>query len=542
MSIYYRKQNYQDIIFKKNLHLKHISEKLFEVMPKNFSFKDFLSAFKECYPCQWEDIVRYCMEKKNDFYRRSRKGLRTIPYYTPEQYLKHTVHMRSLSKYLNEQDRKNKYASLVLKGQKKKRQRNDKLASNLVFVQEVCPPYIKQLIKSYFKTRKTSPLNINARYLILLEATQFRCDETIEFLNKINACEKNNDLREMAFYSLQRLGENPWLSKKCKGKRRLSMLKPIDVQKNPTELIQLIYTNQHMLYQEYDVFLSHSSLDVNELLQLKVLLNQQGKTVYIDWVNDRVMLNRQNQNQDTWKVLELRMDQSKTLLYVMTDNSIKSPCTEREIMYFKNASKSIKVYKPYIFYLWNDVFKDYEFGDSIFDDGKGGKLTFDKFYTVAEGNTKVVEENVVVFLSNLGLQVIENEIESVPDDISSSGLRIKVNDREVYKYNAIAYTAVEEYVKLNQDKSADEVARIWDKFVSCNPTSWFIVTEAGRQTLSPRYASYSYEIKCSDGKSVYVNKDGWRRATDKTPRDTVQEFIDAVNAENLAIHIKVINQ
>lgn len=195
-----------------------------------------------------------------------------------------------------------------------------------------------------------------------------------------------------------------------------------------------------------------------------------------------------------------------------------------------------------IFYLWNDVFKDYEFGDSIFDDGKGGKLTFDKFYTVAEGNTKVVEENVVVFLSNLGLQVIENEIESVPDDISSSGLRIKVNDREVYKYNAIAYTAVEEYVKLNQDKSADEVARIWDKFVSCNPTSWFIVTEAGRQTLSPRYASYSYEIKCSDGKSVYVNKDGWRRATDKTPRDTVQEFIDAVNAENLAIHIKVINQ
>lgn len=347
MSIYYRMQNYRDMIFRKNLHLKHISEELFEVMPKNFSFKDFLLAFKECYPCQWEDIVRYCNGKKNDFYRRSRKGLRVVPYYTPEQYLKHAVHMRSLSKYLNEQDRHNQYASLVLKGQEKKRRRNEKLASNLVFVQEVCPSYIKQLIKSYFKTRKTSPLDINARYLILLEATQFRCDETIEFLYKINACEKNDDLREMAFYSLQRLGENPWLSKKRKGKRRLSMLMPIDVQKNPTELIQLIYTNQHMLYQEYDVFLSHSSLDVNELLQLKVLLNQQGKTVYIDWVNDRVMLNRQNQNQDTWKALELRMDQSKMLLYVMTDNSIKSPCTEREVLYFKNASKSVKVYKPH---------------------------------------------------------------------------------------------------------------------------------------------------------------------------------------------------
>lgn len=348
MSIYYRKQNYRDRIFRKGLHLKHISEKLFEVMPKKFSFEDFLSAFKECYPCQWEDIVHYCKAKKNDLYRRSRKGLRTVPYYTPEQYLKHAVHLRSSSsKDLNEKDRLDKYASLVLKGQEKKRRRDKKLASNLVFVQEVCPLYIKQLITSYFQTRKTSPLNINARYLILLEATQFRCDETIEFLNKINACEKNDDLREMAFYSLQRLGENPWLSKKRKGKRRQSMLKPIDVQKNPTELIQLIYSNQHMLYQEYDVFLSHSSLDVNELLQLKVLLNQQGKTVYIDWVNDRVMLNRQNQNQDTWKVLELRMDQSKMLLYVMTDNSIQSPCTEREVEYFKNASKCIKVYKPY---------------------------------------------------------------------------------------------------------------------------------------------------------------------------------------------------
>lgn len=59
------------------------------------------------------------------------------------------------------------------------------------------------------------------------------------------------------------------------------------------------------------------------------------------------MLNRQNQNQDTWKALELRMGQSKKLLYVMTDNSIKSPCTEREVMYFKNASKDVKVYMPY---------------------------------------------------------------------------------------------------------------------------------------------------------------------------------------------------
>ena len=57
-----------------------------------------------------------------------------------------------------------------------------------------------------------------------------------------------------------------------------------------------------------------------------------------------------------------------------------------------------------IFYLWNDVFKDYEFGDTIFDDGKGGKLTFDKFYVADVANdTKVAEGNIALFLKNLGI-------------------------------------------------------------------------------------------------------------------------------------------
>lgn len=60
-----------------------------------------------------------------------------------------------------------------------------------------------------------------------------------------------------------------------------------------------------------------------------------------------------------------------------------------------------------IFYLWNDVFKDYEFGDGIFDDGNGGKLTFDKFYTVVMGSTKVVEDNIILFMKNLGVEVVD---------------------------------------------------------------------------------------------------------------------------------------
>ena len=60
--------------------------------------------------------------------------------------------------------------------------------------------------------------------------------------------------------------------------------------------------------------------------------------------------------------------------------------------------------------MWNDVFKDYEFGDSIFDDGNGGKLTFDKFYLAnTAGDTKVVEENIALFLKNLGVEPLTTD-------------------------------------------------------------------------------------------------------------------------------------
>lgn len=347
MSIYYRKQYYREMQFKKNLHLKKYAKLLLNVLPENYTFDDIITAFKDCFPCAWDEILLHCKQGKQNYIRRSRKNLRTVPYYTPEQFIKKNMHLPKRSKVLKDSTRQAIYADLVKSGAEKKKKRDDQLAARLLYVQEVCPSYIKKLIQTYFAIRRTDPLNINARYLIIQEASQFRCPETIEFLHKINACDKNTDLRQMAFFSLQRMGEHPWLERNRKGKKHMTMIKPIDIEKNPTELLMLIAKNQSLLFQSYDVFLSHSSLDEKELLQLKAYLNHLGKTVYIDWVNDRVMLNRENQNQDTWNALMLRMDQSRVLLYVLTDNSIKSKYTEREVNYFKEASKKIIIYKPH---------------------------------------------------------------------------------------------------------------------------------------------------------------------------------------------------
>ena len=54
--------------------------------------------------------------------------------------------------------------------------------------------------------------------------------------------------------------------------------------------------------------------------------------------------------------------------------------------------------------------------------------------------------------------------------------------------------------------------------------------------MNPTYANYSYEIPCTDGQSLWVNKDGWMHNPDKQ-RDTIAEFIKAVNEADLGIHI-----
>ena len=91
---------------------------------------------------------------------------------------------------MSDEDRKKKYERLVEKGRKKKETRDVEKQKILEKVQIVTPSYVKDMIRTYFQTRKTNTLNVNARYLILLEASQFHSKETIQFLHKIAACEK----------------------------------------------------------------------------------------------------------------------------------------------------------------------------------------------------------------------------------------------------------------------------------------------------------------------------------------------------------------
>ena len=73
------------------------------------------------------------------------------------------------------------------------------------------------------------------------------------------------------------------------------------------------------------------------------MLNSQGLTVYVDWVEDRNALKRELTSIDTAKVLTERIRQSKVILYVLTSTSNASVWTPWELGYAQALGKKIAI-------------------------------------------------------------------------------------------------------------------------------------------------------------------------------------------------------
>ena len=79
----------------------------------------------------------------------------------------------------------------------------------------------------------------------------------------------------------------------------------------------------------------------------------------------------------------------------------------------KNEEISLETFVgKVVFYLWNDVFKDYGFEGSIFKDEDNSVLSFHKFYKAdLKGNAIAQGDKVELFLNNLGVELIEGKQE-----------------------------------------------------------------------------------------------------------------------------------
>ena len=209
-----------------------------------------------------------------------------------------------------------------------------------------------------------------------------------------------------------------------------------------------------------------------------------------------------------------------------------------------------------LFYLWNDVFKDFEFdGDAFIDEDNETKLTFDKFYRVdATGKPAVRENKVEVFLSNLGVIFSFKADEDFDDDeledfdennngASSSSISLDGKDRSRYSINGqgsfnkrkLALECVKLYSESHPNLSAIELVDVWmalnllrTNFIETSEAHAARAEAAKNDThFEKRY--YPFNLPQNNG-TVYINN--------QFKVESINDFIEKVNAQDWGIHIE----
>ena len=95
----------------------------------------------------------------------------------------------------------------------------------------------------------------------------------------------------------------------------------------------LVQESQFSDWKTYDVFLSHSFDDAQLILGVVSFIEDQGKSVYVDWIVDKG-LDRSKVTASTADLLRKRMRASLSLVYATSESSSKSKWMPWELGYF----------------------------------------------------------------------------------------------------------------------------------------------------------------------------------------------------------------
>jgi len=93
------------------------------------------------------------------------------------------------------------------------------------------------------------------------------------------------------------------------------------------------YVNSYSAYKAYDIFLSHSFSDAELILGVKKLLESQGHSVYVDWVEDP-HIDRKNVTKQVAEHIRGRMKSCRSLIYATSDNASNSKWMPWELGFF----------------------------------------------------------------------------------------------------------------------------------------------------------------------------------------------------------------
>lgn len=93
----------------------------------------------------------------------------------------------------------------------------------------------------------------------------------------------------------------------------------------------------------FDIFLSHSIRDEDIVLGVKAILEKHGKSVYVDWVEDKE-LDRSGVTKASADKIRSRMQQCKSLIYIHTQNSPGSKWMPWELGYFDGKNGRVAIF------------------------------------------------------------------------------------------------------------------------------------------------------------------------------------------------------
>lgn len=329
------------------------------IFPYEYGKEEIIALLKEFYPHEWQSVeYKHLYYKKKDEHIKKHTG-RTRHNMPSASKLLDRVPL--FQKILTDEYRLRWHTNFSLDAQElarqvlytKRKPKIDKVDKKIAVAkaktQQVTPDFIGKLIGLY-ERKNTSQKD---RMYILLELKKYYNPTVINFFFKLNDTEINSQLRWSAFYHLQSFNYAPrarrqkYMLVHTKNKKRKQYLKNVypyetyDIPETPQELEYRIDNSKEQLLKEYDYFISHSSKDSEAVQSLIVAENQQKKNVFCDWINDVDYLKRHLVCDATLKVIERRMEQSRALIFVESENSRKSIWCKYELNYFRGLGKPI---------------------------------------------------------------------------------------------------------------------------------------------------------------------------------------------------------
>lgn len=324
-----------------------------DTMTFGFTDKQFYDRFKELFPDRWKEICETAIDnKRHNDHRVLERHKRPVPAIGDAQkFIERrckaiiTNRRKQLSQDASTEKEEKLYKESIVKAKNKiaveKKKTKEKFA-----IQKVTPNDVKKLINEYYQLRKHNPVNIDELNNIIKELGKYECDDTIITLEKIQNCDKHVKLRESARKALIEMHTHKiWLERQYKGEKAKDFYnKEPHEMRTPEELYEYLTTKTWQ--RDVDVFVSHFSKDRELIITLKDMLNNQGLDCYVDWMYDREQLSRELTCKETAAVLIKRMEQSKALLYVLTEEALESQWMPWELGFFSALNKPIYVYKP----------------------------------------------------------------------------------------------------------------------------------------------------------------------------------------------------